>query len=118
MGYFSNTNNNLFCLPLGSTSYYFVPLSKSGPRGTRAGHRGTRAGHRGRDILPYPRTRGDIKVRFPIRRAILQTFKKGSHARGVKLWNRLKPEVQKAPTVAAFKRLYKTTPLDPPRPTS
>ena len=60
-----------------------------------------------------PRTRGDLKIRFPCRRAKLQKFKKGPQARGIKLWNRLKPAVQKSKTVAEFKRLFKTTPLDP-----
>ena len=38
-----------------------------------------------------PRTRSDLKIKFQRRRAILQKYKKGPHARGIKLWNRLKP---------------------------
>ena len=59
------------------------------------------------------RTRGDLKVKFRSRRAVLEKYKKGPMARGIKLWNRLKPIVQQAPTVAAFKRLFSSTPLDP-----
>ena len=60
-----------------------------------------------------PRTRGDLKIKIPCRRAKLQKFKKGPQARGIKLWNRMKPEVQKSKSVTEFKRLFKVTPLDP-----
>ena len=63
-----------------------------------------------------PRTRGDLKIKFRERRAILQKYKKGPHARGIQLWNRIKPEVQKSQNITEFKRLYKITPLDPPLP--
>ena len=61
----------------------------------------------GLQAIDNPRTRGDLKVWFQERRAILQKYKKGPHARGIQLWNRIKPEVQKAKTVSEFKRLYK-----------
>ena len=62
-----------------------------------------------------PRTRNDLKVKFKACRAKLQGYKKSPMARGIALWDRIKPVVQQAPSVAAFKRLYKKHPLDPPQ---
>ena len=69
------------------------------------------------DINPLvnPRTRGDNKAKFPTRKARLQGYKKGPLARGIALWDRIKPAVQQADSQESFKRLFAATPLNPPQ---
>ena len=63
-----------------------------------------------------PRTRGDLKIKFPTYRRKLQKYKRSPLFRGITLWNRITPGVQQAKSKASFKRQFRETPLDPPNP--
>lgn len=62
------------------------------------------------------RTRCDLKIKFDTYRARLMKHKRGPLARGIQLWDRIKPSIQMAPSAATFKWNFRRTVLDPKLP--
>ena len=60
------------------------------------------------------RTRGDLKIKFKLKRHYTEKFKKSPLYRGVMLWKRIKLKVPRAKSLASFKTEYAKTSLKNP----